>query len=123
MKTDTVILTPNRRLAATLQRQHNAEQIRADNSVSWATPTILPLQTWLQQCWQHLRPDIDDERWQAVQMRLDIQQKDAVEWRNACLLYFQTFSRMPLPDGFERPDHTLDYYEKLQLHYAPGTGQ
>jgi alpha-glucuronidase len=78
---------------------------------------------WLQQCWQRLRPVIDDERWQAVKMRLDIQQKDAVEWRNACLLYFQTFSGMPLPEGFERPDHTLDYYEKLQLHYAPGTGQ
>jgi len=78
---------------------------------------------WLQQCWQGLRPDIDDDRWQAVKMRLDIQQKDAVEWRNACLLYFQTFSGMPLPEGLERPDHTLEYYEKVQLHYAPGTGQ
>ena len=51
-----------------------------------------------------------------------IQQQDAVWWRNACLLYFQTFSRQPLPAGAEQPDHTLAYYENLQLYYAPGTG-
>jgi len=54
-------------------------------------------------------------------MLLTIQEKDAIWWRNACLLYFQTFSRMPLPPGAEQPDHTLDYYKNLQLYYAPGT--
>jgi alpha-glucuronidase len=76
---------------------------------------------WLQSTWDKLRPYLDNERWSKVRMLLDIQAQDAVWWRNACLLYFQTFSRLPLPPGRETPEHTLDYYEKIQLYYAPGT--
>jgi hypothetical protein len=32
---------------------------------------------------------------------LAIQEQEARWWRNACLLYFQTFSRRPLPAGLE----------------------
>ena len=78
---------------------------------------------WLQRCWQALRPDIDEERWQAVNMKLDIQAHDAIWWRNACLLYFQTFSHMPIPPGVDPPDHSLEFYEKIQLHYVPGSGR
>lgn len=78
---------------------------------------------WMQRCWTALRPDIDAERWQEVNMKLEIQQQDAVWWRNACLLYFQTFSHRPLPANAEKPDHTLADYETLKLYYAPGTGQ
>ncbi|HEV9037386.1 MAG TPA: alpha-glucuronidase family glycosyl hydrolase [Puia sp.] len=78
---------------------------------------------WMQRCWQRLRPDIDQERWRQVDMKLRIQEHDAVWWRNACLLYFQTFSRMPIPAGVEPPDHTLEYYEDIQLHDVPGTGR
>jgi len=77
----------------------------------------------MKRCWERLRPDIDEERWAAVKMKLDIQEHDAVWWRNACLLYFQTFSRTPMPAFVEHPDHTLEYYEKLQLHDVPGTGR
>jgi len=77
---------------------------------------------WMQHCWEAQQGNgIDEERWQQVNMLLSIQEKDAVWWRNACLLYFQTFSRQPLPAGAELPDHTLDYYKKLQVYYAPGT--
>jgi len=76
---------------------------------------------WMQRTWDRLRPYIDDERWSQVNMLLDIQQQDAVWWRNACLLYFQTFSRLPLPANCEAPDHSLAYYEKIQLYFAPGT--
>jgi alpha-glucuronidase len=76
---------------------------------------------WMQRTWDQLRPFIDSQRWLEVSMLLDIQQQDAVWWRNACLLYFQTFSRLPLPSGRETPDHSLDYYEKIQLYFAPGT--
>jgi alpha-glucuronidase len=78
---------------------------------------------WMQRCWLGLRNRIDPERWEMVDMRLKIQEHDAVWWRNACLLYFQTFSRRPLPADAERPDHTLAEYENIQLNYAPGTGQ
>jgi alpha-glucuronidase len=77
---------------------------------------------WMQKCWDALQfSGIDNQRWQQVKMLLGIQQQDAVWWRDACLLYFQTFSRQLLPAGAERPDHTLAYYENLQLYYAPGT--
>ena len=78
---------------------------------------------WMQRCWTALRPAIDPERWQQVEMRLAIQEKNAVEWRNACLLYFQTFSRQPLPETAEKPDHTLEYYQQHKIYYAPRTNQ
>jgi len=78
---------------------------------------------WMQRCWTALRPAIDPERWQQVEMRLAIQEKSAVEWRNACLLYFHTFSHQPLPEGAEKPDHTLEYYQQHKIYYAPGTNQ
>ncbi|HEY4108895.1 alpha-glucuronidase family glycosyl hydrolase [Puia sp.] len=78
---------------------------------------------WIQRCWTGLRQHIDPERWQQVNMRLAIQEANAVEWRNACLLYFQTFSRQPLPEGAEPPDHSLEYYQQHKIYYAPGTNQ
>jgi alpha-glucuronidase len=76
---------------------------------------------WMQKCWDALQfSGIDAERWTQVQMLLNIQERDAVWWRNACLLYFQTFSRRPLPENSELPDHTLEYYEKLQVYFPPG---
>jgi alpha-glucuronidase len=77
---------------------------------------------WMQQTWNKMKGLIDDERFQHVKMLLAIHEKEAVWWRNACLLYFQTFSKMPLPDGYEKPDHTLEYYKGLRFPYAPGNG-
>ena len=76
---------------------------------------------WMQKSWATVKDYIDPERAQQVKMLLDIQEQEAVWWRDACLLYFGTFSRMPLPNGAEQPAHTLDYYKKLKFYYAPGT--
>ena len=76
----------------------------------------------MQHHWEKMKGLIDDERFEQTKMFLTIQEKDAVWWRNACLLYFQTFSRMPLPAGFEKPDHTLEYYRSLRFPFAPGNG-
>ena len=73
----------------------------------------------MQQDWLSIKGQIDDERFEHVRMLLAIQQKEAVWWRNACLLYFQTFSKMALPKGVEQPDHTLEYYKNLQFPFAP----
>jgi alpha-glucuronidase len=75
----------------------------------------------MQKSWATVKDYIDPERAQQVKMLLDIQEQEAVWWRDACLLYFGTFSRMPLPTGAEQPAHTLDYYEKQKFYYAPGT--
>lgn len=50
---------------------------------------------------------IDSERFRDVQYRLKIQARDAVWWRDACLLYFQQFSRQSIPYELERPIHEL----------------
>ena len=70
--------------------------------------------------WLGLEKIIDAERFNHVSMLLGIQEKEAVWWRNACLLYFQTFSKMPIPSHYEQPDHTLEYYKSLRFPYAPG---
>ncbi|PWV56232.1 alpha-glucuronidase family glycosyl hydrolase [Chitinophaga sp. S165] len=74
----------------------------------------------MQQQWRQLKKHIDPERFHQVEMLLAIQHKDAIWWRNACLLYFQTFSGMPFPAGYEQPDHTLGYYQQERFPYAPG---
>ncbi len=74
----------------------------------------------MQRTWNSLKGRIDDERWRNEQMLLEIQQEDAVWWRNACVLYFQTLSRMPIPEGLEQPDNTLEYYKSLSFPNAPG---
>jgi alpha-glucuronidase len=74
----------------------------------------------MQVTWNKFENTIDKERFEQVKMLLNIQEKEAVWWRNACLLYFQTFSKMVIPADIEQPDHTLDYYRSLRFPYAPG---
>ncbi len=76
----------------------------------------------MQQTWKEQQKKVDPERWKHVNMLLAIQEKEAVWWRNSCLLYFQTFSKKPLPKGVEKSDKTLEYYMGLNFPYAPGRG-
>ncbi|MFT4092468.1 MAG: alpha-glucuronidase family glycosyl hydrolase [Niabella sp.] len=77
---------------------------------------------WMEATWKSLETYIDKERFKQVKMLLGIQEREAVWWRNACLLYFQTFSKMPVPPQYERPGKTLDEYRSLQFPLAPGIG-
>ena len=75
----------------------------------------------MQKAWNSLKGKIDNEEWNDERMFLEIQEKEAVWWRNACVLYFQTFSKMPIPQGPEEPDKILEYYESLKFPNVPGT--
>ena len=75
---------------------------------------------WMIREWSRQEKKVDAQRFKAVSMLLNIQWEEAKWWRNACLLYFQTFSRQPIPAGYEQPDQPLDYYKKLRFPYAPG---
>ena len=70
--------------------------------------------------WETLRGRIDPERFEHVRQRLARQELDARDWRDACLLYFQQFSRRPLPAGVEPPARTLAEYMAVTLRYMPG---
>jgi len=68
-----------------------------------------------QKTWDKMEKYVDEERFKSVQSKLKIQAKDAVWWKDACLLYFQTFSKMPIPYEIERPVHELEDLKKIKL--------
>jgi alpha-glucuronidase len=72
---------------------------------------------WLMAEWNKAEGIIDDERYEQVKSLLEIQEKEAKVWKDACLLYFQTFSKRPIPDAVEKPEHTLEHYKSLR--YVP----
>lgn len=65
--------------------------------------------------WDRMQPYVDEQRFAEVQSKLKIQSRDAVWWKDACLLYFQTFSKMHLPYDIERPVHELEDLKKIKL--------
>ncbi len=65
-----------------------------------------------QKVWDAAKPFVDNARFTDVQSRLRKQSRDAQFYKDACLLYFQQFSRRPFPTHIERPVHDLDYLEK-----------
>lgn len=75
---------------------------------------------WMQRTWNSLRSKVDPQRFEQVKMLLKIQEDEAIWWRNSCLLYFQTFSKMPIPASYEQPDKPLEYYMQLRFPFAPG---
>lgn len=68
-----------------------------------------------QKVWDRMEQYIDSKRFEEVQSKLKIQARDAVWWRDACLLYFQTFSKKPIPYDLERPIYELDDLMKIKL--------
>jgi len=68
-----------------------------------------------QKIWDRMEPYIDEQRFADVQSKLRIQSRDAVWWKDACLLYFQTFSKKPIPYDIERPVHELEDLKKIKL--------
>lgn len=74
----------------------------------------------MQAQWRALKPFVDAERFEKTDAFLTIQLHEAEWWRDACLEYFGTFSKRPLPAGVPAPAHPLAYYEALDFPYAPG---
>ncbi len=76
----------------------------------------------MRKTWDAVEGLIDDHRFHHVKALLEIQERDAVWWRDACVLYFQTFSKRPIPDAYERPEHPLEYYRgRERVVYFPDT--
>ncbi|GHA36715.1 xylan alpha-1,2-glucuronidase [Salinimicrobium marinum] len=70
--------------------------------------------------WNDIEEYVDDQRFEEIQMLLQIQLKEAKWWRNAVLLYFQQFSGKELPEFIPEPEYDLEYYQSLEFPYAPG---
>ena len=68
-----------------------------------------------QKIWDTLEGTIDTHRFNEIQYKLKVQAREAQWWRDACLLYFQTFSRRPIPAELERPVHDLQELQKQKF--------
>jgi alpha-glucuronidase len=67
--------------------------------------------------WNSLEGKIDHERHHQVKSMLQVQEDEAIWWRDGCLLYFQTFSNRPIPAQYEQPKHSLQYYRRIPFPY------
>ena len=65
--------------------------------------------------WADVRRYVDDERWNEVNVKLIRQAKDALWWRDATMLYFQTFSNMPIPEDCSEPQYTFEELRNYRL--------
>jgi alpha-glucuronidase len=74
----------------------------------------------MRRAWAALRPYVDAQRWAEEAGYLAVQEREARWWRDACIAYFQTYSKRPLPAGYAPPEHPLSYYEAQHFPYAPG---
>ncbi|QDA62511.1 alpha-glucuronidase family glycosyl hydrolase [Hymenobacter jejuensis] len=69
--------------------------------------------TWMQKQWAQVKPNVDPELFANVEGRLQKQYKEAVWWRDACVLYFQTLAQQPIPKPFSPPTRSLDEVKSL----------
>jgi alpha-glucuronidase len=67
----------------------------------------------MRRTWAGLRGRVDAERFTLTARYLAIQEAEAQWWRDACLAYFQSFSKLPFTAGYAPPAHELDYYKSL----------
>jgi alpha-glucuronidase len=74
----------------------------------------------MRRSWADLAPSVDHERHAHVAALLAIQEKEACCWRDACLLYFQTFSKRPFPAGCAPPQSSLADVMAIKKSHVPG---
>jgi alpha-glucuronidase len=73
----------------------------------------------MQDTWQRLAALVDEERFEETRAFLAIQEEEARWWRDASVLYFQTFSKRPIRDDCGPPLQTLEHYMSITHRYAP----
>ena len=70
-----------------------------------------------QTIWDRQRGKIDAQRFAGVAGKLAIQAYEAIWWRDACLLYFQTFSSKEIPMELDRPIYRLEDLKKKKFDF------
>ena len=71
----------------------------------------------MRKLWDSMEGKIDAERFNHVKQLLKVQEDEAIWWRDGCVLYFQTFSKRPIPSQYEHPKHSLEYYKRIPFPY------
>lgn len=71
----------------------------------------------LQEKWETVKNQVDSETFQSVKGRLKIQEKEALWWRDACVLYFKEYAKMSIPSSLTPPKRTLEEVKKITEIY------
>lgn len=71
----------------------------------------------MQQIWNTLEEKIDKKRFNHTKALLELQEREAIWWRDGCLLFFGQYSQMPIPVQYEQPKHSLEYYKRIPFPY------
>lgn len=66
--------------------------------------------------WEQVKPQVDAERYDRQLARFKRQARDAQWWHDACLLYFQQFSKMPFPADMRPCIFKLEDLQKYKLN-------
>jgi len=61
-----------------------------------------------QQIWEKVQPYVDAEKFGNVKERLSMQINNAQLWNDGCVLYFQKFSKRPIPADVDQPVGKLE---------------
>lgn len=69
----------------------------------------------MQTKWQSLAPYVPLKIHEEVAHKLETQAKEATWWKDACLLYFQTFSHQPFPENIDKPIHNLHQLQEQKF--------
>jgi len=67
----------------------------------------------MRDAWLTVKSRVDAKRFAEVSDFLQIQHYEARWWRDACLSYFGTFSKLAIPAGYAMPQNTLSFYQGL----------
>lgn len=67
------------------------------------------------QVWEQAKPYVDTERYESMLWRLKRQARDAWWWHDACILYFQQFSKRPIPADITPTRFKLDELMKFRI--------
>jgi alpha-glucuronidase len=70
--------------------------------------------------WEALAASIDRDRHDETRAFLAIQEQEAKWWRDASVLYFQTFAKRPIADACGPPANTLEHYMSINPRFVPG---
>lgn len=72
---------------------------------------------WMQKQWNSVQSSIDPQIFADVSGRLAAQHREALNWRDACVLYFQQYSKQAIPAPYQAPSRTLDEMKEIVRIY------
>ncbi|WP_407428463.1 alpha-glucuronidase family glycosyl hydrolase [Arcticibacter sp.] len=69
----------------------------------------------MESTWSRLEGKIDRYRFEQVNQLLAEHRREAEWWRDGSVLYWQTFSKRPIPDVYKKPQKPFSHYRRISF--------